>query len=148
MIRHAGLIARRPGGEAGGAWRGVLIEGPSGAGKSDLALRCLDFGFALVADDRVELWTSGGRLFGAAPPPLAGLIEARGLGIAQLTALPLAEVALVVRCGAPERLPDPERVEILGLSLPAVTIAPLESAAPAKLSRALARFDAAINRRM
>ena len=58
MIRHAGLIARR----MGGVWRGVLIEGPSGAGKSDLALRALDQGFRLVADDRVVVWTDAGRL--------------------------------------------------------------------------------------
>ena len=148
MIRHAGLIAMRPNVPGGGPWRGVLIEGASGAGKSDLALRCLDLGFRLVADDRVELWTSAGRLFGAAPAALAGLIEARGLGILAVEPLPLAEVALVVRCGAPERLPDDDHVQILGISLPRVTIAALESAAPAKLSRALARFDGAINKRM
>ena len=144
MIRHAGLIARRD----GGPWRGVLIEGPSGSGKSDLALRALDQGFRLVADDRVELWTSGGRLFGRAPDALRGLVEARGVGILRLEPLPLAEVALVVRCGQPERLPDEERLEILGVALPSVTIAALEASAPAKLSRALARFDGAINRRM
>lgn len=147
-VRHAGLIARRPGGQAGGPWRGVLIEGPSGVGKSDLALRALEHGFRLVADDRVELWTSAGRLFGRAPPPLTGLIEARGVGILQLTALPLAEVALVVRCGEPERLPEPATAELLGVALPAVTISPLESSAAAKLSRALALFDGAVNRRM
>jgi serine kinase of HPr protein (carbohydrate metabolism regulator) len=143
-VRHAGLIARR----AGGAWRGVLIEGASGAGKSDLALRALDQGFRLVADDRVELWVSAGRLFGRAPATLAGLIEARGLGILRLDPLPMAEVALLVRCGQPERRPDAERVEILGVALQCVTIAPLEAAAPAKLSRALAVFDGAVNRRM
>jgi serine kinase of HPr protein (carbohydrate metabolism regulator) len=148
LIRHAGLIARRPAGPGGGPWRGVLIEGPSGAGKSDLALRALDHGFRLVADDRVELWISAGRLFGRAPPPLAGLIEARGLGILQLAPLPLAEVALIARCGEPERLPEPERLDILGARLPAVTISPLESSAAAKLSRALALFDGAVNRRM
>lgn len=148
MIRHAGLIAMRPNLPGGGPWRGVLIEGPSGAGKSDLALRCLDHGFRLVADDRVELWTSAGRLFGAAPAPLVGLIEARGLGISPVTALPLAEVALVVRCGNPERLPEPETATILDVTLPAVTLRPLEASTPAKLSRALALFDAVPNRRM
>jgi len=148
MIRHAGLIARRADGPGGGLWRGVLIEGPSGAGKSDLALRALDAGFALVADDRVELWVSAGRLFGKAPGPLAGLIEARGVDVLRIGALALAEVALVARCGTPERLADGERTEILGVELPTVTISPLEGSAPAKLSRALARFDAPINRRM
>lgn len=144
MIRHAGLIATR----LSGRWRGALIEGPSGAGKSDLALRMLDRGFRLVADDRAALWVSEGRLFGRAPEPLAGLIEARGLGIERVVVLPLAEVVLVVRCGVPERLPEPETADLLGVSLPIVTIAALEASAPAKLSRALARFDEAINRRM
>ena len=66
---HAGLIALY----GGGLWRGVLIEGRSGSGKSDLALRCLSLGFRLVADDRTRLWVSEGRLFGAAPEPIAGL---------------------------------------------------------------------------
>lgn len=144
MIRHAGLIARR----AGGAWRGVLIEGPSGAGKSDLALRALAQGYRLVADDRVLLWVSEGRLFGRAPDSLFGLIEVRGLDVIQTSALPFAEVALVARCGLAERLPEPSRTEILGVSLPLATIAPLEPAAPAKLSRAMAIFDAAPRRRM
>ena len=51
MIVHAGLVALRH----GGLWRGALITGPSGSGKSDLALRCLEHGFRLVADDRVLL---------------------------------------------------------------------------------------------
>jgi serine kinase of HPr protein (carbohydrate metabolism regulator) len=144
VIRHAGLIATR----LGERWRGALIEGPSGAGKSDLALRMLERGCRLVADDRVALWVSQGRLFGRAPEPLAGLIEARGLGLERVIALPVAEVVLVVRCGEPERLPEPQTTELLGVSLPIVTIAALEASAPAKLSRALARFDEAINRRM
>ena len=69
MIRHAGLVALRWRGD----WQGVLIEGPPGSGKSDLALRALTEGFRLVADDRVLLWTSGGRLWGRAPDVLAGL---------------------------------------------------------------------------
>jgi serine kinase of HPr protein (carbohydrate metabolism regulator) len=144
VIRHAGLIAAR----AGGPWRGILIEGPSGAGKSDLALRAMAAGFRLVADDRVVLWTSEGRLFGRAPDTLAGLIEARGLDVIWIDALPLCEVALVVRLGEPERLPDPQAVEILGVRLPAVDIDPRAASAPVKLSRALALFDRAANRRI
>ena len=144
MIHHAGLIATR----LGERWRGALIEGPSGSGKSDLALRMLARGYRLVADDRTELWTADGRLFGRAPDALAGLIEVRGQGIEPVMALPLAEVVLLVRCGAPERMPEPQSAELLGISLPVVTIAALEASAAAKLSRALARFDGSVNRRM
>ena len=144
MILHGGLIAVR----TAGAWRGVLIEGPAGAGKSDLALRCLAEGFQLVADDRVALWTSAGRLFGRAPDTLVGRLEIRGLDVVSVPARPLAEVALTVRCGAPERIPDPTFAEILGISVPLIELDPLEASAPAKLSRALSHFDAAHKRRI
>lgn len=133
MILHAGLIAR-PGPRG---WRGVLIEGPSGAGKSDLALRCLQHGFRLVADDRVVTWVSGGRLFGRAPDSLAGRMEIRGLGVRPVAALALAPVALWIRLGAPERMPDLATVTHLGVETPLMVLAGLENSAPAKLSHAL-----------
>jgi serine kinase of HPr protein (carbohydrate metabolism regulator) len=134
---HAGLIALYD----RGAWKGVLIEGESGSGKSDLALRCLSRGFRLVADDRTRLWVSQGRLFGAAPDPLHGLIEARGLGVLPEPARRLAEVRLVAHCLQPddglERLPDRDTRVILGIGLPKVAVRPFEASAPEKLARAL-----------
>jgi serine kinase of HPr protein (carbohydrate metabolism regulator) len=143
---HAGLIAAR----VGGRWRGVLVEGPSGAGKSDLMLRALGQGFRLVADDRVILWASGagGQVFGRAPDALAGLIEARGLGIVPICTLGLAEVALVLRPGDPERMPEPAFADLLGSPLPRLDLAYREASAPAKLRHALAAFDAGSNRRI
>lgn len=142
--RHAGLIARR----IEGLWRGVLIEGPSGAGKSDLALRALDQGFRLVADDRVELWTDCGRLFGRAPDTLSGLIEARGVGVLPEAPVAYSEVVLLARLETPERMPDPATETILGLAIPLLAVAPFETSAPAKLSRAMEAFDAAHKRRI
>ncbi|WP_374575253.1 HPr kinase/phosphorylase [Phenylobacterium sp.] len=133
MILHAGLVALR----LGGRWKGALIEGPSGCGKSDLALRALEAGFRLVADDRVVAWTCDGALFGRAPANLHGLIEVRGLDVGRVPALGFCQVALVVRCGPAERLPDPETCEHLGVRLPRVAIQPLEASAPAKMRRAL-----------
>ena len=134
-IRHAGLIALRQ----NGLWRGALIEGPSGVGKSDLALRALDAGFRLVADDRVIVFVAGGRLWGKAPEPLSGLIEARGLGVVAEPALPFCEVALRIRCverpEVVERLPDPRSESILGIAVPVFDLWPREPAAPAKLRR-------------
>jgi serine kinase of HPr protein (carbohydrate metabolism regulator) len=144
MIRHAGLIAQR----LDGRWLGVLVEGPSGAGKSDLALRALDQGFRLVADDRVLLWASEGRLFGRAPETLRGLIEARGLDVLRVEPVPLCEVRMVARLGTPERLPDPATETILGVVVPLLAADPFELSAPAKLGRALGAFDAAHKRRI
>ncbi len=144
MIVHGGLIAllHRE------YWRGVLIEGPSGVGKSDLALRALDEGFRLVADDRVELWVSGGRLYGRAPDALAGRLEVRGLQVVTQTHLPFAEVVLTVQCETPERIPEPRFAEHLGVPTPLIAVDPLEASAPAKLRRALSHFDEANNRRI
>ena len=144
MIRHAGLIAQR----LGGVWRGVLVEGPAGAGKSDLALRAFGEGFSLVADDRVLVWTCEGRLYGRAPDTLAGLMEVRGLAVVRTAALPFAEIALIARCGTPERMPEFASQAVLGVSCPVIEIDPREASAPAKLSRALSHFDAAHKRRI
>ncbi len=120
MILHATLVADR----VEGHWRGALIRGPSGAGKSTLALRCLQLGLRLVADDRVVVWRSAGALYGKAPAPLAGLIEVRGVGVLPAPpALTLCRIALVIDLGsAGERLPEPAtrtvaEVAIAGLDL-------------------------------
>jgi hypothetical protein len=57
-------------------------------------------------------------------------------------------VALVARPGTPERLPDAETVEAGGLSLPLIVLDYLHASAPAKLGRALDRFDVGGNRRI
>lgn len=141
MILHAGLLAIRH----RGRWRGALIEGPSGAGKSDFALRALSAGFRLVADDRVVAWASGEALFGRAPETLHGLIEVRGVDVIRVAALPMSRIDLVVRpaaSGEVERLPDPHCADYAGLSVPAITLALLESSAPAKLRHALQHLGA------
>src|ERR1700709_2175376 len=46
---------------------GVLLRGPSGSGKSDLALRLIDGGALLVADDQTELRRRGDAVIASAP---------------------------------------------------------------------------------
>ena len=146
MIVHAGLISLYDHGE----WRGALIEGASGAGKSDLALRCLTLGCRLVTDDRTELWTTGGKLYGACPPAIAGLMEVRGLGvIAPPATRRFSRIALIVAALAPgeavERMPDPPQMgERLGVVLPVLRLHALEDSAPLKLLAALSRLGAGL----
>lgn len=136
MIVHGVLMAQA----RGGRLRGVLITGPSGSGKSDLALRLLDEGFLFTADDRVELWTSGGKLYGRAPDALFGLMEIRGLGVRAQTAITFAPVSLIVAMSPAaevERVPEPEAETLLGIATPRVRLARYEVSGPAKLRQVL-----------
>ena len=98
--------------------RGVMIAGPSGAGKSGLALQLIALGARLVADDRTFLLRQGSAIIASAPSSIAGLIEARGVGLLQLTPQDTAPVDLVVDLGLREtaRLPALHKCDILGLS--------------------------------
>jgi HPr kinase/phosphorylase len=85
---------------------GVLLLGPSGAGKSDLALRLIDEGAKLVADDRTILFIGQGALHARAPASIKGLLEIRGLGIIKQPVRARVKIALVVRLGREDvRLP-------------------------------------------
>ena len=120
---------------------GVLLRGPSGSGKSDLALRLIDRGARLVADDQTELTCAAQRLIARSPRSIAGRMEVRGVGILRVPAVPSAPLRLVVDLVAPdrvERLPEPQFCDYLQCSLPLLTLAPFEASAPAKIRLALA----------
>lgn len=120
---------------------GVLLRGPSGSGKSDLALRLIDRGARLVADDQTELTCAAQRLIARAPRSITGRMEVRGVGILRVPAVPSAPLRLVVDLVAPdrvERLPEPQFCDYLQCSLPLLTLAPFEASAPAKIRLALA----------
>lgn len=124
----------------GGAWRGVLLRGASGAGKSSLALRALQAGWRLVADDRTLVWASGGRLYGRAPDTLRDLLEARGVGVVATGSLAWAELVLAVDLSdqAPERMPEPATGEFAGVTVPLIAIQPHAAEAPATLALSVA----------
>lgn len=133
-ILHAGLVARRK----NGLWKGVLLIGASGAGKSDLALRLVERGWRLVADDRVLVWVDDDRRYGRAPPSLSGLIELRGQGVlSDSSVLAYCEIVLVIACGEGreplERTPLPQHFNLEGLETPLHHLQPLEASAPARI---------------
>ena len=100
--------------------RGILIVGASGSGKSLLALRMMALGADLVADDRVDLRRDAGAVIADATPQIAGLIEARGIGL--LRATPCGPVALdyVIDMDQTQtaRLPEPVTLQLLGHDVP------------------------------
>lgn len=120
--------------------RGVLIEGPSGSGKSDLALRLIDRGARLISDDYTELAVTDDVLIASAPATIAGKIEVRGIGIVTVPAAPPCPVALLVRSGTPERMPDPATCAMMGVAVPIITLSLLEPSAPLKVELALAQL--------
>lgn len=116
--------------------RAVLLRGPSGSGKSDLALRLIDAGARLVADDQSELVRLGNAIVVRPPAAIAGLLEVRGIGIIRLEPMmeaPLALIADLVPVEAVERLPSTRSERILGVDLPLIALAPFEVSAVAKL---------------
>ena len=121
----------------------VLLLGRSGSGKSDVALRLIALGARLVSDDQTVLDVEAGRLFAAAPAPIAGLIELRGVGVIRLDAAGRAPVVLAVSLqpdALVARLPAPERFFHAGLppfdAPPIVTLEPFAASTPAKIAAA------------
>lgn len=127
----------------------MLLRGPSGSGKSDLALRLIEGGGRLVSDDQTHLARCGRSLVATPPPALAGMIEARGVGIVRLQRnqlLAQARVALLVDLVPPERierLPEPQTETLLEIAVPRLDLAAFEGSAVQKLWLALTRSVAA-----
>ncbi len=117
---------------------GVLLTGASGVGKSELALELLARGHQLVADDAVDFSLRRGFVVGRAPRLLRGFLEARSLGILNISRLygphsvaGHCKLDLVLRLEAPrvawdsglERLGGRRSTAtILGVELPEITI--------------------------
>lgn len=118
--------------------RGVLIVGASGAGKSDLALRLIDRGARLIADDYVEIRVADGRAYGSPPPSIAGRLEVRGIGIAILPYVRDVALALVVDLDtAPARLPERTVRQVEGIEIAGIAINAHDASAPVKVELAL-----------
>ena len=116
---------------------GVLLMGDSGIGKSETALELIKRGHRLIADDAVEIKrVNRDLLIGSAPELIRYYMEVRGIGVINVRHLygmaavkPESSVDLVVQMEnweegkAYDRLGlTDETTEILGLTLPQVTI--------------------------
>lgn len=117
---------------------GVLLRGASGAGKSDLALRLINEGARLIADDYAEIDRRDGHLVARAPAPIAGLLEVRGIGVLRLAALASTTLVACFELVEPDqvsRTPRAETTEIgsAGWRLPLFRLTPFEASATAKV---------------
>ncbi|WP_055070825.1 HPr(Ser) kinase/phosphatase [Clostridium massiliamazoniense] len=66
---------------------GMLITGESGIGKSETALELIKRGHRLVTDDAVDIKEIDGELIGTSPYVTFGMLEVRGMGIIDVSAL-------------------------------------------------------------
>ncbi len=118
----------------------VLLLGPSGSGKSDLALRLIDRGWQLVADDQVMLATDGSKVTAHVPDALTDKIALAGLGICrQKTHVGGAVITHIVHLSniAPRFPLDRGRQSVCGRNLPVMAIDGLAASAPIRVERFL-----------
>lgn len=120
--------------------QGVLLRGEPGSGKSDLALRLIDDGAGLVADDYTEISVVDGQLCATVPQTIQGLLEVRGLGIVRMGCVPRVPVSAIfdlVALRDIERLPDPQTATFEGIDVPRFSLHGFDASAPAKVRLAL-----------
>ena len=116
---------------------GMLILGDSGIGKSETAIELVKRGHRLIADDAVEIKrVSDKTLVGSAPELIRHYVELRGIGIVDVRRIfgmgavkmsekidiiinlePWIQGKMYDRFGL-----DHEKMEILGISIPSLTI--------------------------
>ena len=134
MLLHASCVAI--GGKA------VLLAGAPGAGKSDLALRLIDGGAQLVADDQTLLQREGNALIAAPPASIEGLLEVRHVGLVKMPFLASAPVVLYVELvtsdAVLERLPEGDPVFLLDRPVQRLRLPAFIASTPAKIRAALA----------
>ncbi|WP_262693759.1 HPr kinase/phosphorylase [Kordiimonas aquimaris] len=123
---------------------GVMLRGPSASGKSDLALRLMDRGAVLVADDRVILSKHRSGLRASAPDKLYGSLEVRGIGIMSMPAIKNTTLKLIVDLVEPEVMPRlPERTKIIveDVEIDCLSIYAFEISAAIKVELAAQNLD-------
>lgn len=133
MLLHASCIALQS--------SAILISGPTGAGKSDLALRLIDEGAALIADDQTLLTRSEEKLIASAPVSIQGLIEVRHVGLLRMPFAVSAPVALYIELVSLEenleRLPDKDVIALEDVSIHRLRLPAFAASTPAKIRAAL-----------
>lgn len=129
MTRHGVLV------EVYG--EGILLLGESGVGKSETAVELVKRGHRLIADDAVEIRRVSNRtLVGTSPENIRHFLELRGVGIINARRIfgmgsikETEKINMVIQLEPwnPDKVydrmgMDNEQTEILGISVPSLTI--------------------------
>ena len=114
---------------------GLLIIGESGIGKSDLALRMIDSGAMLIADDVTICKKINNFIYLFSPEETKGLLEVREIGIITVPFIENIKLSLVIQLINEEniRYPENENCLILGIKVPKIKIYGKNSSAVAKI---------------
>jgi serine kinase of HPr protein (carbohydrate metabolism regulator) len=130
---------------------GILIQGPPGSGKSDLAIRLIDSGARLVADDQTQITETGGELIAASPAKISGLIEVRGIGLIcvdTLSEVPISLIVDLVDRAAIPRLPVPNSKALIdttsNIQLPVFQLHAFDNSSPVKVRLAAQAIQGSI----
>ncbi|HAU28557.1 MAG TPA: hypothetical protein DCW68_00380 [Rhodospirillaceae bacterium] len=119
----------------------VLLRGESGSGKSDLALRLIEDGARLIADDQTCFIRQDTQLLASPPDSIQGLLEVRGVGIVRVPfsrKVPLRLVVDLLPDAGIERMPEKTAVILMDLHFPSVSLPAFHAASAAKVRMALA----------
>ncbi|MBM9596300.1 HPr kinase/phosphorylase [Roseitranquillus sediminis] len=101
----------------------LLIRGPAGSGKSSLALQMIALGASLVSDDRTLIEApDDGPPVARPPQAIAGLIEARGIGVLHVAHRTRARLCAVVDLSESEmdRMPPLRVTHLVGRDVPLI----------------------------
>lgn len=117
--------------------KGLLFLGESGSGKSDLALRLIDKGAYLIADDQTILTLKNNRIFLSCPETIKSKLEIRGIGIIDISSIKEHQLDIVFQLKSfreIERLPKDNQITLLDQKIPYYEIDPFELSVNAKIS--------------
>ena len=123
---------------------GILIRGPSGSGKSDLALRLIDDGADLIADDQVAIRALEQKLYLSPLDNTPGLIEVRGIGVMKIKYVRDIKLCLVIDLDPSDeiqRIPEIKEELIKSIPVPVINMDAFEHSVLVKIKIILGYLD-------
>lgn len=117
--------------------KGLLFLGKSGNGKSDLALRLIDKGANLIADDQTILTLKNNKIILTCPSEIKSKLEIRGIGIIKMPSIKEHQLDIVFQLKSfreIKRIPNENWRMLLDQKIPYYEIDPFELSVNAKIN--------------